>query len=164
MRHPVLSAAICALGLAFGAGQAMAASCHPEKVTLIGEFGEAAFRVAVADDASERAQGLMFVESMPLMEGMLFIYERPQTASFWMKNTLIPLDMIFVDAQGRIISIHENAVPHDETAIFGGDGVQYVLEINGGLAGRLGVEAGDALQYPTIIEGAAAPCIRSEGV
>lgn len=157
----IIPSVICAVAMSIGAGQAGAAVCHPEKVTLVGDFGEASFRVTVADDAAERARGLMFVESMPLMEGMLFIYERPQPASFWMKNTLIPLDMIFADEHGRIITVHENAIPHDETAIFGGDAVKYVLEVNGGLTGRLGVSAGDALQYPLIVDDPAAPCTPS---
>jgi hypothetical protein len=100
----------------------------------------------------------MFVEDMPTMTGMLFIYETPRRASFWMRNTLIPLDMLFADPTGVITRVHENAVPLDETSIDGGDGVQYVLEINGGMAARLGIEAGDVMQHPAFGEDAAAPC------
>jgi len=84
----------------------------------------------VADDAAERAQGLMFREAMPLSSGMLFVYGRPQRVSFWMRNTLIPLDMIFADARGVVTRVHAEAVPLDETPIDGGEGVQFVLEIN----------------------------------
>ena len=135
-----------------------AAACRPDRVNIEGDFGSAWFRVAVADDPQERAQGLMFVEAMPLMEGMLFVYERPQAASFWMRNTLIPLDMLFAEADGTITRIHENAEPLNETPIPGGDAVQYVLEINGGLARQIGIEEGAILQHPAIGPEAALPC------
>lgn len=91
--------------------------------------------------------------------GMLFVYRRAQPVSFWMRNTLIPLDMIFLDSAGTVLKVHENAIPLDETPIFGGDSVQYVLEINGGLASQLGIDAGDVLQHPSIDQkGAAFPC------
>jgi uncharacterized membrane protein (UPF0127 family) len=119
----------------------------------------ARFAVEVADDAAERNRGLMFREHLPTSAGMLFIYERPQRASFWMKNTLIPLDMIFADKTGTVTRIHENAVPGDQTSIDGGPGVQFVLEINGGLARRLGVAEGSALRHPAIDQSVAAlPC------
>jgi uncharacterized membrane protein (UPF0127 family) len=137
---------------------AASATCRDDRVTVIGGFGAAAFTVAVADDPAERAQGLMFVASMPAMNGMLFVYDRPQRASFWMRNTLIPLDMLFADSTGRIVTVHENAVPLDETPIPGGEGIAFVLEINGGMAGRLGIRPGDVLQHPAIGPDAAAPC------
>jgi len=89
---------------------------------------------------------------------MLFVYDEPRRASFWMENTFIPLDMIFADPAGRITAIQADAVPMDRTSIPGGDGVQYVLEVNGGLASRLGLAVGDAIQHPAIGEGAALPC------
>ncbi len=88
---------------------------------------------------------------------MLFVYDRERPVSFWMKNTLIPLDMIFADAEGRVVAIHENAIPHDETPIPSGAPSQYVLEINGGLASTLGIEVGSEMQHPAI-EAAAWPC------
>ena len=123
-----------------------------------GTFGQVRFNVEVADDAFERSKGLMHREDLPTSSGMLFVYSRPQRAVFWMKNTPLPLDMIFADAQGVITHIHENAIPFDETGIDGGDGVQYVLEINGGLSGRLGLKVGDALRHPAIGPDAAWPC------
>jgi uncharacterized membrane protein (UPF0127 family) len=156
----IVAAAAAACLLAGGmAGPASAqAMCSDSLVTVIGDFGRANFRVDVADDNEERSRGLMFVESMPTLEGMLFVYEGPRRASFWMRNTLIPLDMLFADPSGRITHIHENAVPLDETSIDGGEGVQFVLEINGGLASRLGIEVGDVLQHPAIGPDAVAPC------
>jgi uncharacterized membrane protein (UPF0127 family) len=104
----------------------------------------------VADTPQERAQGLMNVPQMPRLTGMLFVYERPERVSFWMENTLIPLDMIFADAAGVVQRIHANAVPLDRTPIPGGDDIQFVLEINGGLAATLGLAEGDQMRHPSI--------------
>ncbi|KUF11696.1 hypothetical protein AVJ23_07650 [Pseudoponticoccus marisrubri] len=129
-------------------------ACRADTVWLRGPFGTARFKVAVADDAQARAQGLMNVESMPSSTGMLFVYEYPRPVSFWMKNTLIPLDMVFADAEGVVTSVHENAVPLDETSIPGEGMVQYVLEINGGLARQIGIGPGSVLRHPAITDGA----------
>lgn len=134
------------------------AVCADDTVTVSGGFGQANFAVEVADDNQERAQGLMYVDGMPMLSGMLFVYERPQSVSFWMKNTLIPLDMLFASPAGEILRIHENAIPGDLTPIAGGDGVQMVLEINGGLSDRLGIEVGDVLQHPSFGTTAILPC------
>nr|MCU0912617.1 DUF192 domain-containing protein [Paracoccaceae bacterium] len=88
-----------------------------------------------------------------------FVYERPQPVAFWMKNTLIPLDMVFTDAAGVVTKVHENAVPHDLTAIPGGGDVLTVLEINGGLARAIGIAPGAELRHPALPQDAAAwPC------
>jgi len=126
------------------------ADCSDDVVSIRGAFGQVQFAVTVADEPAERAQGLMFVEQMDRFEGMLFVFERPQVTSFWMRNTLIPLDMIFVGADGVVDSIHVNAVPLDETPIYGGDEIRFVLEINGGLADTLGLSEGDQMQHPSI--------------
>lgn len=122
--------------------------CAADEVKIYGSFGHAQFSVELADTHAMRSKGLMFREQMGRFEGMLFVYDAPQSVHFWMKNTLIPLDMIFTDAQGRVRKIHENAVPHDETAIFGGDNILAVLEVNAGMAKRLGLKIGDVLQHP----------------
>lgn len=140
------------------AAQPLLAVCVDDKLTILGDFGQATFGIEIADDPQERAQGLMFVEDMPLLEGMLFVYEEPQFVSFWMKNTLIPLDMLFAAPNGEILSIHANAVPGDLTPIRGGDGIQMVLEINGGLAARLGIAEGDVMQHPSFGADAILPC------
>jgi len=92
----------------------------------------------------------MFREQLPMSAGMLFIYERPQAASFWMKNTPLPLDMLFIDPTGLVVHIHENARPFDETPIPGGDGILMVLEINGGLSRRIGLKPGAELAHPRL--------------
>jgi len=146
-----LTSNVATLGLwAALAGSPVFAQCADDAVSIRGDFGAARFAVSVADTIAERSQGLMFVEQMDTMEGMLFVYRRPQSVSFWMRNTLIPLDMVFAGADGVIDSIHSMAQPLDETPIFGGSEIQYVLEINGGLADRLGLQAGDELQHPAI--------------
>lgn len=133
-----------------GVGTASAAVCDPEKIGLRGGWGQAQFSIEIADDFAERSQGLMNREQMARNAGMLFIYDAPQPVAFWMRNTLIPLDMIFIDPTGLVTAIHENAIPLDETAIPGGDNVQYVLEVNGGMTGLLGIEVGTQVQHPGI--------------
>jgi uncharacterized membrane protein (UPF0127 family) len=123
-----------------------------------GDFGSAQFTVEVADSPAERSRGLMFVEHMATTQGMLFVYGRPQSVSFWMRNTLIPLDMVFVDDTGVIRNIHSMAQPLDETSIFGGTEIQFVLEINGGLADRLGMDVGDQMQHISFGNDAIWPC------
>jgi uncharacterized membrane protein (UPF0127 family) len=124
-----------------------AVACAPETVELRGDFGAARFTVELADEPAERNLGLMNRESMPMSSGMLFVYEAPQRATFWMRNTLIPLDMIFADETGVVTRVHRNAVLLDETLIDGGSGVKYVLEINGGLSEAMGIEPGTQMRH-----------------
>lgn len=98
------------------------------------------FRVEVARTAAEQAQGLMFRTSLPAGGGMLFPFEKPRIASFWMKNTLIPLDMIFVRADGSIDRIAENTIPESLEPVVSGGDVAAVLELAGGTAARLGLD------------------------
>lgn len=133
------------------------AGCRPDQVELRNPAGAVArFSVEIADDEGERAQGLMNRTAMPAGAGMLFVYDSPGPVAFWMKNTLIPLDMLFADASGTVVNVHENAVPMDETPIPGGTSVQYVLEINGGLARALGIGPGSVMRHPAIAQDSAA--------
>ncbi len=149
-------AAALALVLA-GAEGALAQACLPGVADVRDADSSARFQVEVVDTPEERAQGLMFRESLPRFGGMLFVYEEPQPVAFWMRNTLIPLDMLFFDDQGRLVSIKHEAQPLDETPVPGGDGIRYVLEINGGMAAELGIDLGAELRHPAV-EGAAWPC------
>ncbi len=143
--------ACAALGLAgLAAVPALGAECTPGTLDLRDADTSLRFKVEVQDTAAERAEGLMFRESLPKFSGMLFVYETPQPVAFWMKNTLIPLDMLFFDGAGRLVAIKENAQPHDETPVFGGREVRYVLEINGGLARSLGIGAGAEIRSPAL--------------
>lgn len=151
---------LAAAFLAASAGLAQAqADCADTRVDLRGDWGSARFTVELADDPNERAVGLMNRPSMPASAGMLFLYETPQTVGFWMENTLIPLDMIFMSPDGVVQRIHENAVPLDRTVIPGGDGIQAVLEINGGMSALLGITVGSQLRNPQMDQAIAAwPC------
>jgi len=136
-------AALIFVVMAQGAG----AACAPGMVELRSGAGPAMrFTVELADDDAERELGLMNRPHMASSAGMLFVYQRPQHSYFWMKNTLIPLDMIFADATGKVTHVHSNAKPQDETPIDGGQNVTYVLEINGGLAKGLGLVEGSVMR------------------
>lgn len=136
----------------FGAASSVLARCAPGSLEVRGDWGQARFSVEVADTDDERARGLMHRESMPMSAGMLFIYDRPQRASFWMRNTLIPLDIIFADQTGVVQHVHHEAVPLDETPIPGGDSIKYVLEINGGLARAMGISHGSELRHSDMMQ------------
>lgn len=105
------------------------------------------FKVWIAATEPRRNQGLMFVPKLPATRGMLFLFDGPQVATFWMKNTLIPLDLLFIAPDGRIIRIAENAVPHSEATIDSMGVVLGVLEVAGGTSQRLGFKAGDRVHY-----------------
>jgi uncharacterized membrane protein (UPF0127 family) len=106
------------------------------------------FNVELARNDAERERGLMFREKLGPYEGMLFDFMREQPVSFWMKNTLIPLDMLFIGGDGTIRSIHANAVPRSTDSIPAGHPVRAVLEINGGSARLLGIKVGDKVKHP----------------
>jgi len=89
------------------------------------------------DDAAERARGLMHRPHLGKFSAMLFVYERERSLSFWMKNTLIGLDILFFDSAGRLVNIRADAIPGDETPLRSTGPAQYVLEINAGLAAAL---------------------------
>lgn len=150
-----LVAGLCLLALA----PAVSAACRDDQVSLRGDWGQAVFSVELADTPSERSRGLMFVEDMPRGSGMLFVYDRPQRASFWMKNTLIPLDMVFLNRTGVVTRVHHDAIPGDLTPIDGGEDVFAVLEINGGLARTYGIAAGSQMRHAVFSGGPAVwPC------
>jgi uncharacterized membrane protein (UPF0127 family) len=124
------------------------AQCQDDAIFLRGDWGQARFNIEVADTYEEKRIGLMNRPSMASSSGMLFLYQRPRKLSFWMRNTLIELDMLFIDSQGVVQHIHHRAQPHDETPILGGVGVA-VLEINGGLAESMGISVGTELRHKT---------------
>ena len=104
------------------------------------------FVVEVASTPEQQQQGLMHRQALAPDRGMLFPYETPQPAAFWMRNTLIPLDMIFIRADGAISSI-VTAVPHDEVPVASNEPVAAVLEIPGGRAAQLGIREGDKVSW-----------------
>ncbi|KQZ22143.1 DUF192 domain-containing protein [Caulobacter sp. Root1472] len=114
-----------------------------DTVEILTSRGRAKFTVELAVTRAEQARGLMFRKALAPDRGMLFPYKPPQRAAFWMRNTLIPLDILYIAPDGRVLSIARNAVPHDETPIPSGGVVGGVLEIPGGRAAQLGILPGD---------------------
>lgn len=108
------------------------------------------FVAELALDNAQREQGLMFRKSMPPENGMLFDFGEARDVAMWMRNTLIPLDMLFIARDGRITHIHENAVPHSEAIISSRGPVKFVLELNGGAAKRYGIKPGDMVRSAQI--------------
>jgi uncharacterized membrane protein (UPF0127 family) len=117
-------------------------------LTIMSASGAHKFTVEVATTPAQLEQGLMFRQSLAPDAGMLFDFKAPQPVMMWMKNTLIPLDMLFVDAQGRIVNIHERAVPGSLATIESAAPVRAVIELNGGTAARLGIRPGDRVVFP----------------
>ncbi|MBO9590887.1 DUF192 domain-containing protein [Devosia sp.] len=127
------------------------AACSDEsKLTIHSASGDHTFNIEVVDTAASRAQGLMYRQELADDAGMLFDFLGEQEVSFWMRNTFIPLDMLFITADGVVKNIHVNARPHDPTGIPSDGPVQFVLEIPGGRSVELGIEAGDTVTHPRI--------------
>ena len=124
--------------------------CEWDRVDLRGDWGNATFNVEVADTPQSRSVGLMHRVSLPRNHGMLFIFDAPGTVSFWMKNTLIPLDILFFDADGILVHKKDRATPLSTESIFGGNHILAVLEINGGLAELYGIGLGSEIRHPGI--------------
>lgn len=106
------------------------------------------FEVEIATSRAQQAQGLMYRKALGEKAGMLFVYRPAQPVAMWMKNTLIPLDMLFIDAAGRIAKIAARTVPLSLTTIESEGPVQGVLELNAGTAARLGITPGDRVLHP----------------
>ena len=139
-----MAAALAALAFA-GSAPAHATGPAPlpvETITVDSDHGPVKFRVEVAGDHDSQERGLMFRKTMAPDAGMLFDFHGLVETSFWMKNTLIPLDIVFIRADGTISSIAPQATPLSETPIPSGEPVRAVLEINGGRAAQLGIEPG----------------------
>lgn len=126
-------------------------ACKDDRVAILTDRGIVDFTVEIADSPAERAQGLMFRKTLAPGSGMLFVYDRPRQVAFWMRNTFIPLDLIFMDATGTIRHIHPNAQPLDESPIPGATADdpnperKLILEIGGGEAVRLGLATGQPM-------------------
>ncbi|MDD3020602.1 MAG: DUF192 domain-containing protein [Alphaproteobacteria bacterium] len=111
-----------------------------EDLTITNDAGnQISLDVEIADNSSSRARGLMFRRTMPETSGMLFIFPDMRQPSFWMKNTLIPLDMLFLDEKGQVVDIHNMAIPQDLTTITSSQPAKAVLEINSGMAKKWGI-------------------------
>jgi uncharacterized membrane protein (UPF0127 family) len=127
-----------------------ARSAEQQTLEIASKSGVHVFAVELAVTDAERERGLMFRRSLPESYGMLFDFKRDQDVSMWMKNTFVSLDMIFIRSDGRIQRIAENTEPQSERIIPSGGPVRAVLEVVGGTAKKLGIEAGDKVAAPAL--------------
>jgi uncharacterized membrane protein (UPF0127 family) len=135
------------LALAAWSGAASAQSLEPLTIATQ-SGGRHGFQVEVARTPDQRSQGLMFRRSMPQDQGMLFDFQRVEPVAMWMQNTYLPLDMLFIRADGTIARIAANAEPLSTRTIPSGEPVLSVLELNGGATARLGIRPGDRVEHP----------------
>ncbi|MEO6012703.1 MAG: DUF192 domain-containing protein [Devosia sp.] len=138
------------LSVAFVLLSAAAACSADNRAVLHTAKGDFTFTIEIADTEADRAKGLMFRTSLAPDAGMLFDYHKEQQAAFWMQNTLIPLDMVFISADGIVKTIHANARPMDTTSIPSVVPVQFVLEIPGGRAAEIGLKTGDRFEQARV--------------
>ena len=133
--------------------QASAIAAGTGTLVLKTETGDHNFNIEVATTREEQALGLMFRRSLPENAGMLFVYKRPQAAAMWMKNTLIPLDMVFIAPDGSVLRIETNTEPFSTAVIRSEGAVSAVLELNAGQADKIGLKRGDKVVYPGLAAG-----------
>ena len=131
-----------------GAAAAPSVSIEESLLTIDAADDQFEFQVEMAVSPAQRSQGLMFRESLDEDRGMLFDFGRPQRASMWTRNTYVPLDMLFIDADGRITQIAANAEPLSDAVIASREPVRAVLELRGGVSAKLGIEPGDRVIHP----------------
>lgn len=130
-------------------GAVLASQAGPvAKLAIATGTGTLELAVELARTPAERSRGLMFRQSLPERHGMLFDFHEEAPVAFWMKNTPLPLDLLFAGADGTIRHIHPRAEPFSESLIPSGGPVRWVLEIGGGEAARLGIAVGDRLLDP----------------
>ena len=134
---------------ALTAGQAIACSDHT--IDIRTSAGISTYSIEIADDASERAQGLMFREEMARDHGMYFVYPTGRPVAFWMKNTPLPLDIIYINERGIICSIAADTTPFSEEALPSSCAAQTVLELNAGEAKSAGIRVGAPVRHPAVV-------------
>ena len=123
------------------------ATFNRSKLRVVTKSGKHEFIVEIAVTDRQHAQGLMFRQSLAKNAGMLFDYKVPTSITMWMKNTYIPLDMIFIGNDGRVINVVQRAIPFSENVISSLGKARGVLEVNGGTASRLGIMPGDKILH-----------------
>jgi len=148
-KSAVLAAFFLVAALPFAPTSAQLAGPRQE-LTISTKAGPHEFEVEIADDDRERALGLMFRRSMSDGEGMLFDFGHDEPATFWMRNTYIPLDMLFIKSDGTIESIAKHTTPLSDKGVPSKGPVRYVLEINAGTSDELGIRAGDKITGPAL--------------
>jgi uncharacterized membrane protein (UPF0127 family) len=148
LRRRLLLAALVALMAGPALAQSSEITFKKSSLVVVTASREIKFDVELALNDAERARGLMYREKLGPYDGMLFDFYQDAPVSFWMKNTLIPLDMLFIAGDGTIKHIHPNATPLSTDAIPSQFPVRAVLEINGGSARLLGIKPGDKVKHP----------------
>jgi uncharacterized membrane protein (UPF0127 family) len=133
------------IGLAALGAIASGRAASDDTIKIVGRSGVHAFSVELATNELERERGLMFRKELPEGYGMLFDFHTDQTANFWMRNTYIPLDIIFIKSDGHILRIAEHAKPMSDDLIPSGGPIRAVLEVIGGTARKLGIAPGDTV-------------------
>ena len=123
------------------------ATFNRSKLRVVTKSGKHEFIVEIAVTDRQYSQGLMFRQSLAKNAGMLFDYKVPTSITMWMKNTFIPLDMIFIGNDGRVINVVQRAIPFSENVISSAGKARGVLEVNGGTASRLGIKPGDKILH-----------------
>jgi uncharacterized membrane protein (UPF0127 family) len=121
----------------------------PAPLVAVTGGGEKSFTIEVADDTGERSAGLMFRETMADDRGMLFVFEQTQPVGFWMKNTPMPLDLVFIAEDGTVRAVRPG-VPFSEAVISPGEPVRFVLELKAGTAEKAGIVGGTKIRHPLI--------------
>ncbi len=144
----MVAAALLVLFLSTAAHAQRSADFEKAPLTFLTESGPVTITVEVADTPHKRGLGLMFRRSLGEDEGMIFLHERDGPVGMWMKNTYIPLDMIFVRGDGVIHRIEKDTEPFSERTIGSGAPVRAVIEMIAGSADRLGLKPGDRVEYP----------------
>ena len=130
----------------------VASTCALDVATLITDSGEVSYRVEIADEPGERRRGLMYRTDLARDAGMLFIFESPGPRAFWMRNTPLPLDILFIDETGRVLNIAETTTPYSEARIPSEGDALVVLEVNAGEAERHGFGPGTQVRHPAFTD------------
>ncbi|MFO1118509.1 MAG: DUF192 domain-containing protein [Beijerinckiaceae bacterium] len=136
------------VALVIAAAAPACADAQLEKLAFVTKSGVHEFKVEVMRTPAEFAKGLMFRRYMPADRGMLFDFNRDEVVNMWMKNTYIPLDMVFVGKDGRVFSIAADTEPLSERTISSGGPVTGVVELNAGAAAKMGLSPGDEVRHP----------------
>ncbi len=129
--------------------QAMRLPVDPVALVAVTATGEHDFQIEIADDSSERSAGLMFRQDMADDHGMLFVFEQSRPVGFWMKNTPMPLDLVFIGADGIVRDVLPGE-PFSEASIGPAEPVRFVLELKRGIAGQASIERGVSIRHPAI--------------
>lgn len=142
-------------GLFIGCDRGGSTHAYGELPTTTLTVGQTTLTLEIADEPEELSKGLMYRTHMPPDHGMIFVFPDEAYRSFWMKNTNIPLDIIFVNDAGEVVSVHQMQ-PHDLNQTISKGEARFAIELNQGRAEALGIKAGDKLELPDVVRAAPA--------